>query len=132
MVSLTDLDKVGVIVFEFVNEPQLLEVHVFRAEHYTGVLRESEGAANQVLVHYTSEGHLYYKLLACGRGSCMHGTIRQHSFAHLMLTYMKLETLVPADIFYTYIFQTLNFGPLNLGHVEWLNSHVEDAWVNYF
>lgn len=37
------LDKVGVIHFEFVGQPQILEVHVFRTEHYTGVPVETEG-----------------------------------------------------------------------------------------
>lgn len=39
----SNLDKVGVILFEFVRQPQILEVHVFRTEHYTGTLVETEG-----------------------------------------------------------------------------------------
>ena len=39
----SELDKVGVILFEFVGQPQILEVHVFRTERYTGTPVESEG-----------------------------------------------------------------------------------------
>ena len=39
----SDLDKVGVMLFEFVNEPQLMEVHVFRTWHYEGEPQETEG-----------------------------------------------------------------------------------------
>lgn len=42
-VSTANLDKVGVLTFEFVNEPQILEVHVFRATRYSGDVTESEG-----------------------------------------------------------------------------------------
>lgn len=38
-----DLDKVGVILFEFKGQPQLMEVHVFRTEHYIGQPIETEG-----------------------------------------------------------------------------------------
>ena len=38
-----DLDEVGTLIFEFVGEPQLLEVHVFRTKHFTGTVTESEG-----------------------------------------------------------------------------------------
>ena len=41
--DVSDLDKVGTLIFEFVGEPQLLEVHVFRTEHFTGTVTESEG-----------------------------------------------------------------------------------------
>lgn len=37
------LDKVGVFVFEFKDDPQLLEVHVFRTYNYSGTPTESEG-----------------------------------------------------------------------------------------
>ena len=39
----SDLDKVGVMLFEFVNEPQLMEVHVFRTRNYEGEPQETEG-----------------------------------------------------------------------------------------
>ena len=39
----SNLDKVGVIMFEFVGEPQLMEVHVFRTETFTGEPYETEG-----------------------------------------------------------------------------------------
>ena len=41
--DVSELDHVGTLIFEFVGEPQLLEVHVFRTEHYTGMVAESEG-----------------------------------------------------------------------------------------
>lgn len=37
------LEKVGNIKFEFVGEPQLLDVHIFRADDYNGKPTESEG-----------------------------------------------------------------------------------------
>ena len=42
-VAIANLDKVGVLKFEFVNEPQILEVHVFRTTCYSGEVTESEG-----------------------------------------------------------------------------------------
>ena len=51
--TVTELDKVGVIVFEFVDDPQLLEVHVFRTEQYSGEVTETEGA-------YITYACLYY------------------------------------------------------------------------
>ena len=41
--DVTDLDKVGIILFEFVGELQLLEVHVFRTKNYFGSIMETEG-----------------------------------------------------------------------------------------
>ena len=41
--DVSELDRVGTLIFEFVGEPQLMEVHVFRTEHYTGTITESEG-----------------------------------------------------------------------------------------
>ena len=41
--DVTNLDKVGVLLFEFVNEPQFLEVHVFRTTRFSGEVTESEG-----------------------------------------------------------------------------------------
>lgn len=37
------LDKVGVILFEFTGQAQLMEVHVFRTDHYSGQPAETEG-----------------------------------------------------------------------------------------
>jgi len=37
------LDKVGVLMFEFLGDPQLMEVHVFTTKHYSGTPSESEG-----------------------------------------------------------------------------------------
>ena len=46
----SDLDKVGVMLFEFVNEPQLMEVHVFRTWHYEGEPLETEGGEANAFV----------------------------------------------------------------------------------
>ena len=46
--DVSDLDHVGTLIFEFVGEPQLLEVHVFRTEHYTGTVTESEGESPSI------------------------------------------------------------------------------------
>ena len=50
MVTYPDLDKVGVMLFEFVNEPQLMEVHVFRTQHYEGEPQETEGGEADTFV----------------------------------------------------------------------------------
>ena len=39
----SELDEVGVIMFEFVGEPQLMEVHVFRTHTFSGEPVETEG-----------------------------------------------------------------------------------------
>lgn len=39
----TTLCQVGVSIFEFIGEPQQLEVHVFSTDDYTGRVIESEG-----------------------------------------------------------------------------------------
>ncbi|KAM8845866.1 oxidized purine nucleoside triphosphate hydrolase [Spinachia spinachia] len=40
--TVDSLEKVGNLTFEFVGEAQLLDVHVFRADHYNGEPTESE------------------------------------------------------------------------------------------
>ncbi len=39
---MSDLIELGVLYFEFVNDPRILEVHVFVAENYTGTVTETE------------------------------------------------------------------------------------------
>ena len=39
----TSLKKVGVILFEFVDEPPIMEVHVFKTSEFLGEPTESEG-----------------------------------------------------------------------------------------
>ena len=46
--DVTNLDKVGVIMFEFIGEPQLMEVHVFRTHCYTGTPVETEGKVTRI------------------------------------------------------------------------------------
>lgn len=51
-VTVTNLDKVGVLQFEFVNEPQILEVHVFRTTQFSGEVTESEGIVTEQSNNY--------------------------------------------------------------------------------
>ena len=37
-----DLDKVGIIEFEFQGNPEILEVHIFKSENFIGEIKESE------------------------------------------------------------------------------------------
>ena len=46
------LDKVGVITFEFLNDPQLLDVHVFRTYDYSGKPTESDGEQEGLLFKF--------------------------------------------------------------------------------
>lgn len=39
----SELDKVGILKFEFLGNPELLEVHVFSSSSYDGIPKESEG-----------------------------------------------------------------------------------------
>ena len=41
-IKIDDLDKVGIIEFEFENNSETLEVHIFRSESFKGELMESE------------------------------------------------------------------------------------------
>ena len=43
------LHKVALLMFEFVDSPQLLEVHVFHTDTYTGQLAESDGQSHSLL-----------------------------------------------------------------------------------
>ena len=42
-VTATSLKKVGIILFEFVDEPPIMEVHVFKTSEFLGEPTESEG-----------------------------------------------------------------------------------------
>ena len=37
------MDPAGILMFEFIDDPQLLEVHVFTTTKYRGTLTESDG-----------------------------------------------------------------------------------------
>jgi len=41
-IELTDLEKVGIIDFEFIDNPEILEVHIFKSNNFNGVPTESE------------------------------------------------------------------------------------------
>ena len=38
-----DLNPAGILMFEFTDDPQLLEVHVFTTAEYSGTVTESDG-----------------------------------------------------------------------------------------
>ena len=37
------LHKIGILMFEFVGDPQLMEVHVFTTNDWEGTITESDG-----------------------------------------------------------------------------------------
>jgi len=37
------LHKIGILMFEFVGDPQLMEVHVFTTNEWKGTITESDG-----------------------------------------------------------------------------------------
>lgn len=41
-IEVNELDKVGIIEFEFKDNPEILEVHIFRSEDFSGTPTESE------------------------------------------------------------------------------------------
>ena len=41
-IKIGDLHKVGILEFEFQGNPEILEVHIFRVEHFSGKPTESE------------------------------------------------------------------------------------------
>lgn len=41
-ITLETLDKVGILEFEFQNNPEILEVHVFKSDKFSGAPQESE------------------------------------------------------------------------------------------
>ena len=43
------LHKKGILMFEFVGDPQLMEVHVFTTSHWKGTVTESDGRNIEVL-----------------------------------------------------------------------------------
>lgn len=56
--DVSELDHVGTLIFEFIGEPQLLEVHVFRTEHYTGTVTESEGESPSITHNKLIPNHI--------------------------------------------------------------------------
>ena len=47
-VTINKIEEVARINFEFVGEEQLMEVHVFKSEDFTGEPTETEGILNRV------------------------------------------------------------------------------------
>jgi len=43
----SSLRQIGVLVFEFIGEAQLMEVHVYSTDDFTGTVAESEGTLHQ-------------------------------------------------------------------------------------
>ena len=56
--AVTNLDKAGVIIFEFLGQPQLMECHVFRTTSYSGHPVETDG--EYCIIYY-----LIYKINVC-------------------------------------------------------------------
>ncbi len=54
----TRIQPVGLLMFEFKGDPQLLEVHVFSTDTYTGTPTESDGRL--LLSYMTNEHELHY------------------------------------------------------------------------
>jgi 8-oxo-dGTP pyrophosphatase MutT (NUDIX family) len=55
-----NLDHVGIIKFEFVGEPRIMEVHVFKTSNYEGSIHESEGtllAGVELTKYLPIQGH---------------------------------------------------------------------------
>ena len=50
-----ELEEVGVLMFEFVGDPQLLEVHVYNALKYSGTPEESDGESQPRKDHICSK-----------------------------------------------------------------------------
>ena len=42
------LRRIGLLIFEFIGEPQLLEVHVYSTEEFDGTVVESDGMSDRV------------------------------------------------------------------------------------
>lgn len=42
-ITVNSLEEVGIITFEFINDPPLLEVHLFKSETFSGEPAETEG-----------------------------------------------------------------------------------------
>ena len=42
-ITVSSLEEIGIITFEFVNEPPLLEVHLFKSSTFSGEPSETEG-----------------------------------------------------------------------------------------
>ena len=49
-VEADSLNKIGILMFEFVGDPQLLEVHVYSTEKYTGTPTETEGTVKPYIL----------------------------------------------------------------------------------
>lgn len=47
-----DLSKIGLLEFEFVGEPTILQVHVFTTTSYIGLPTESDGQFMGSLIEY--------------------------------------------------------------------------------
>jgi len=42
-ITVSSLEEIGTITFEFVNDPPLLEVHLFKSKTFSGEPTETEG-----------------------------------------------------------------------------------------
>ena len=51
----SQLDLVGVLLFEFVDDPQIWEVHIFRTTQFSGEMTETDG--NNSSTFFSSQTH---------------------------------------------------------------------------
>ena len=49
-ITVNSLEQIGTITFEFIDDPPLLEVHLFRSDTYSGEPTETEGYTVSTLV----------------------------------------------------------------------------------
>ena len=47
-----DLKQAGILKFEFLGEPEIMEVHVFTTEKFKGTPTESEGKNIGTFIHF--------------------------------------------------------------------------------
>lgn len=84
------------IIFEFENDPQLLEVHVFRATKYTGTITESEEMRPQwwavkeiPFALMWKDDQMWFPLMLEGKPFCAYFVFRDHD---TILTYSLKPT----------------------------------------
>lgn len=64
--AVTNLDEAGVIIFEFIGQPQLMECHVFRTTCYSGQPAETDG---EYCMHACIYTHSHCITVFCSRNA---------------------------------------------------------------
>ena len=60
-ITADSLEEIATITFEFVNDPPLLEVHLFKSHAYSGVPTETEGDALNINIDSSRGANLTEK-----------------------------------------------------------------------